>query len=426
MQKDLGYAWFKGQLLKPYDEALGMAEIWFRTDGVKLVASEPYQLGSKRDLNICPIGKTYSVGHALQDYLNWKRIAATTSTFETLVSLVNYHLVPRISHVPLTDFNGKHFHELALAVMETPPKTRRCDPGPRVPIQKISDDALRRRKKTLNALTSILRGAFDIAWERGELNSDIPLRCLRRVPNVDRPRVVFLDRDECRMLMDASNPDLELLVRAALYTGCRANELIQMRVGDFEDRTRSVYVSSPKGRRSRHIFLPSEGVEFFRALTRDRGASDRLFRKANGRVWGGEYKSYFQAARSKAGLPSRLTFHGLRHTYASQLVNAGASLLVVAEQLGHANTQTVSNTYGHLVTEHLEAEIKRCFEPLVDASITPHAKDDNRERSTTQSLVTLPRLWRTDVSSWPRSNFSSLTGPLLLDLCKAQRPERLT
>lgn len=116
MQKDLGYAWFKGQLLKPYDEALGMAEIWFRTDEVRSVASEPYQLGSKRDLNICPIGKTYSVGHALQDYLNWKRIAATTSTFETLVSLVNYHLVPRISHAPLTDFNDKHFHELALAV----------------------------------------------------------------------------------------------------------------------------------------------------------------------------------------------------------------------------------------------------------------------------------------------------------------------
>ncbi|MDJ0820307.1 MAG: site-specific integrase [Paracoccaceae bacterium] len=352
----------------------------------------------------------------MADYLDWKRIAATRSHFETLVSLINYHLVPRVSQIPAEDFNGRHFYDLAMDVIETPPKMGQKTPGPRVPIQRLSEDELRRRKKTLNALISILRGAFDIAWERGALHTDRPKRCLRRVPKVDRPRVIFLDRTECRLLIGACHPDLKTLVRAALYTGCRANELIQMRVGDVSDRMNSVFISSPKGRRSRHVFLPSEGVVFFRALANGRLSSDRLFRKENGRIWGGEYKSYFQAARGQARLPASLTFHRLRHTYASQLVQSGASLMIVAEQLGHANTQTVSATYGHLVTQHRESEIERCFEPLAspNSQKLPDCLATKAESPSDRS--DLPRFIHREVTSWPRSNFSRLSGPLLQEL----------
>ena len=420
-QHALGYAWVKGQPILSYADALKRAEAWFQTDPVRAIASEAFQIGSKRCLNICPIGPIYSVGHALADYLDWKRVAATRSHFETLVSLINYHLVPRVSQVPLDEFNGQHFYDLAINVIETPPKIGRQATGARVPVQRLSDDELRRRKKTLNALISILRGTFDIAWERGELDTDRPKRCLRRVPNVERPRVIFLDRTECRLLHDACHPDLKTLVRAALYTGCRANELIQMRVGDVDSRMNSVFVSSPKGRRCRHVFLPLEGVDFFRALASGRQSSDRLFRKGNGRIWGGEYKSYFQSARGKAGLPSSLTFHGLRHTYASQLVQAGASLMVVAEQLGHVNTQTVSATYGHLVTQQRESEIERCFEPLTDfSSTTQRLRRSTNPENPSPERSDLPKFIHRDFTSWPRSNFSRLTGPLLRELRKSR------
>jgi hypothetical protein len=54
----------------------------------------------------------------------------------------------------------------------------------------------------------------------------------------------------------------------------------------------------------------------------------------------------------------------LRHTYASQLVQAGAPLTVVAEQLGHANTVTVSRTYGHVSPQVREAEVRQRFTVL--------------------------------------------------------------
>jgi hypothetical protein len=54
-----------------------------------------------------------------------------------------------------------------------------------------------------------------------------------------------------------------------------------------------------------------------------------------------------QKALEAAELES-MTFHELRHSYASDLVNRGVPLVVVAHQLGHADTQMVEKHYGHL------------------------------------------------------------------------------
>lgn len=410
----------RGMLLEvDYVEAVGLAQSWFSSSAISCVAADPYPIGSKRELSICPTGDVYTVGHALSAYLEWKLLAATKSHYETLVSLINYHLIPRISHVPVDLFTGDHFQELAVDVLETPPKYGRKDPTDRTRIQLLSQDELRKRKKTFNALVSILRGSFEIAYERGHLASDRSIRSFRRLPNVDRPRIVFLDRNECRALLSASHPDLRNLVLAALYTGCRAAELLAMQVGDFVLHTKSVFVASPKGRRTRHVLLPSEAVGFFHELAFGQESGDRLFRKSSGRLWGQEYKSYFQRARDKAGLSSKVTFHGLRHTYASQLLQNGASILTVADQLGHANTQTVSATYGHLTTKSRADDVERCFSSIHEPENAPSL--DRVEHCENRRKATLPVFKRTQNSSWPLSNHSRFSGTLLAQL----RPENL-
>ena len=54
----------------------------------------------------------------------------------------------------------------------------------------------------------------------------------------------------------------------------------------------------------------------------------------------------------------RTSFHTLRHTCASRLLDAGASIYEVCKILGHSSV-TVTERYGHLVQEHLEAAVKR-------------------------------------------------------------------
>ena len=397
-----------------FEEACRLAEAWFKSPSVAKLASEPYQLGSKATINICPIGDVFTMGHALSDYLDWKLIAATTSHFTVLVSLINYHLVPRLAHLPLAQFDGNIFQKLAYDVIETPPKIGRVNPRHRNNIRTMSQDQLRKRKKTFNALVGILRGTINLAWERGNIDSEKPLRSVHRLPNVDRPRVVFLDRDECRRLIEASHPDLKQLILAALYTGCRSGELRNAIVGDFSNHTKSLFVTNAKGRRTRYVLLPDEGVEFFRKLVEGRGSTDRLFRKKNGRIWGSEYKSYFQQARRKANLPEYLTFHGLRHTYASQLVQSGASLLSIADQFGHVDTQTVTSTYGHLTLKGRLQDVNEHFK-----SIYSHENKGGTAMNSPdfdEAEPSLPVFRHQDASSWPRANFSRFDGKILAEL----------
>ena len=401
-----------GAIVCDFSDAERLAQQWFSEGEIARGAAEPYPVGSKRSLSVCPIGQIQTVGHALQRYLEWKLLAATKSHFETLVSLINYHLVPRVSHIPLVDFDGRIFHKLAKDVLETPPKTGRSTPTVRLPIESLSEEALRRRKKTFNALVSILRGAFQLAWEDGQIDTDRPLRCLRRLPNVDRPRAIFLTRVECRRLLSHCHGDLVPLVKAALFTGCRIRELTNMRVQDFAPSQRAVFVRNSKNRRSRFVFLPNEGLEHFAGLIGGRDSSEFVFVKSNGRPWGNEYKEYFRSARNAAGLGPKLTFHGLRHTYASQLLESGASLLSVSQQLGHANTQTVSTTYGHLTSLTVANDIEQCFETLYS----------DMSHSQTSPGPSLGEQFKKPVTkhqndgSWPRSNFSRYSGELLPEL----------
>jgi len=57
-----------------------------------------------------------------------------------------------------------------------------------------------------------------------------------------------------------------------------------------------------------------------------------------------------------AGIPP-VTFHELRHTYATGLLNRGIPVSYVAEQLGHKGTRMCERHYGHLIKADLQQAI---------------------------------------------------------------------
>ncbi len=63
-------------------------------------------------------------------------------------------------------------------------------------------------------------------------------------------------------------------------------------------------------------------------------------------------------AWKKAGI-AKVTFHELRHTYASNLILQGMQLLYVATQLGHSDTRMVEKYYGHLVPSAVAMAVKK-------------------------------------------------------------------
>ena len=358
-QKTIGS--YVGQNALSYESAVEAARLWFRKPEIAAKASPSAPIGTMKYLMVCPIGDVYTVGHALRDYIEWRKLAGSPRGYYNTLCLVNYHLVPMFSHVPLDDFDGTHLRKLAIKVLETPPKKGTQFPKPSQNINDLSLDELRTRKVTLNSLISILRTAFRQAWESGHTDTERSWRSLRRIPVAHRPRTIFLTREECRHLLSHCKPPLRALALGALYSGCRVGELSKLRVQDVGRQGYGIFVDAFKRGPSRFVFLPDEGMAFFLELCDGRRGHEPVFLSDRGVRWNYQYKSQFKKAVLAAGLPESFVFHGLRHTYASQLVAAGVSLEIIARQLGHANTQTVSRFYGHLAEHFREDEVRRNF-----------------------------------------------------------------
>jgi integrase len=286
-----------------------------------------------------------------------------------LVSLINFHLVPRLASLPVEDFTVEQAQSLTRAIMETPIRKGNQPSGPSIPIDRLDSDQLRRRKKTTNSVLSILRVAFSQAWENGKVSSERPWRCIRRFKNVDTPKVLHLSRPECKRLLENCRPDLRRLVLGALYTGCRITELLRMRCSDVGRDGFGVYVTPLKSHRPRFVFLADEGMAWFLDLVKGRNHDELLFiNDKTGRPFS-RFKHLFSQAVRDAGLPFGFSFHGLRHTYASQLVQAGAPIMVVSEQLGHVHALTVLKTYGHLTPQIRESEVRQRFTTVSDQNL---------------------------------------------------------
>jgi site-specific recombinase XerD len=74
-----------------------------------------------------------------------------------------------------------------------------------------------------------------------------------------------------------------------------------------------------------------------------------------------------------AGVEPPIGMHTLRHSYAASLVQAGVSLAIVAEALGHSDTRMVSKHYGHLAPSHIADAIRAHLPALgieIDSRVT--------------------------------------------------------
>jgi integrase len=216
------------------------------------------------------------------------------------------------------------------------------------------DSADRRSKVSANRVLAMLRASLNHAYHEGRVPSDAAWR--RRVKpfsNVDAARSRYLSIDECRRLINACVGAFRLLVQAALHTGCRYGELTRLRVHDFDEDAGTLAVAKSKSGKPRHVHLSEEGEAFFRQLTAGRGGDEMLLRRDDGGPFLRNDQTWFmREAVQRAKIAPPISFHGLRHTYASLAIMSGASLLVVAQNLGHRDTRMCELHYGHLSASH--------------------------------------------------------------------------
>ena len=167
---------------------------------------------------------------------------------------------------------------------------------------------------------------------------------------MDAARVRFLSIDEItRFLRAIEDVEFRKLARGALESGARYSELYGFLVGDFNPDAGTLSIPDPKTGKPRHIILSLDGIDFFLEITAGRNPAERIFLKADGSPWKDDNQTDPMKEAVKQGtIAPPISFHGLRHTWASHAVMNGMPLLVVSKNLGHTSTKMVEKHYGHL------------------------------------------------------------------------------
>jgi integrase len=226
-------------------------------------------------------------------------------------------------------------------------------------LDKTDHEAIRRRRASANRTLTVLKAALNRAWREGKIASDDPWRRVEPFEEADAARVRYLTVAEAIRLLNACEPGFRRLAQAALATGARYGELIALRVSDFNPDSGTIHVRTSKSGKGRHIVLNEEGTALFRSLTVGKSGDALLLMRADGLPWKPAHQARPMAEACKqAKIAPPASFHVLRHTWASLAVMNGAPLMVVARNLGHADTRMVERHYGHLAPSYISDAIR--------------------------------------------------------------------
>lgn len=304
-------------------------------------------------------GGPYTVKVCIEEYLTWMELNRKSAR-DTRVR-ANAMLIPELGAVECAKLTTKQIRDWRDGVANAPARLR-TKKGEAQRYRAVDDDdaedTKRRRRATANRVLTILKAALNQAWREQKISSDQAWRAVKPFARAEAARVRYLTVDESRRLINAADPTFRKLVRGALLTGCRFGELAAFRVGDFNPDAGTLQVRRSKAGRARHVVLTDEGRKFFTTMTACRASNDVLIQKSDGGRWNTSQQAKPMTEACGRAKIEGASFHTLRHTYASLAIMGGAPLMVVARNLGHADTRMVDKHYGHMSESHVADAIR--------------------------------------------------------------------
>jgi integrase/recombinase XerD len=213
-------------------------------------------------------------------------------------------------------------------------------------------------RRDLVALSSVLNYAIDQGW----IENNPVLARMRRIE--ERREPILLPRDEDIALVTERAPGMvKDLIRGAMVTGARQDELLRARRDDVDHDRRQLTVTGKRDKRRTFALDPFGGYDLLRALPAYVG-SGLLFWHSAGESYK-NFASQFAAIVARTAKWARehgvdfrpFRFHDLRHWHAVHWLKSGRSIYDLQDRLGHSSLK-VTEMYlraGYLTFEEQQA-----------------------------------------------------------------------
>ncbi len=321
----------------------------------------------------------YTVADAMRDYLE-EYVERGGKSLQGTRTAIEAHILPALGDGLVSELTLQRVRAWHRGLAAAPARIRSAKGVVRTRAIAADPEALRKRRATANRLLTYLKAGLNFARSEGKARcSNDAWAAVRPFREADVPKIRYLLDEEITRLCNACDADFRDLVVGALMTGARYGELAAARVGDFDATAGALTIAAAKSGKPRHVVLTNEGVEFFKRLTAGLPGSALIFTRPvlvrqagkhgpaeyrRGRWAKNDQTRHINAACAAARIEPAVTFHILRHTYASRLVARGAPLPVIAAQLGHRDGRMTEKHYAHLAPSFVSDAVRAAFGTL--------------------------------------------------------------
>ncbi|MBU1159554.1 tyrosine-type recombinase/integrase [Patescibacteria group bacterium] len=188
-----------------------------------------------------------------------------------------------------------------------------------------------------------------------------PARIDLKFAKTSKKLPVVLSRSEIEKIINSiDNQKHRLLISLSYGAGLRVSETINLKVKDINPEELTIHLKEAKGKKDRITIFPEKIKSDIINITSGKDKNDFVFAsERGGKLTERTAQKVFENALKKSGIQKDATFHSLRHSFATHLLENGVDVRYVQELLGHQNIRTTQ-----LYTKVTNPSIRKIKSPL--------------------------------------------------------------
>ena len=211
-----------------------------------------------------------------------------------------------------------------------------------------------RSSQTINLALNVIKFFYrEVLKSKDQIN----FKCAKRSKKLP---VVLSRREIEKIILNINNFKHKLIISLAYASGLRVSEIVNLKVKDVDLDELIIHIKQAKGKKDRITVFPAKLKMNFQNLIIGKKTHDFIFESVRGgKLTTSSAQKVFQRALKNSGIKKEATFHSLRHSFATHLLENGTDVRYVQELLGHSNIRTTQ-----IYTQVTNPAIKNIKSPL--------------------------------------------------------------
>jgi integrase/recombinase XerD len=216
-------------------------------------------------------------------------------------------------------------------------------------------NTLKLSENTLHSRINAVKFYFEQVLNRDKMFFEIPRP---KKPSI-LPKVIHV-KDIKKLFEVTTNSKHHVMLKLCYGMGLRVSEIVNLKITDIDSKNMQVFIERAKGKKDRYANLPETILEQLRAYYKEYKPKKYLFEGQYGDKYSiRSAQQVFKTAMRKAKINKAVGIHGLRHSFATHLLENGTDIKFIQELLGHNDIKTTLR-YTHVS----EKSLKKIKSPL--------------------------------------------------------------